>query len=131
MNNQTAATARADEAVALARRFFDALERGDKNAVGSCYADHVEIWHNTDRVVQSKAENLAVLDGFFAVVKDRQYLDVRLDGFDGGFVQQHRLCGTLPNGSKLDWPACIICKVEGGVITRLDEYFDSAGASSL
>lgn len=123
--------ARTDDIAALARSFFSSLEQGDKKGVGACYAENAKIWHNTDGIVQSKAENLAVLDGFFLTVKDRRYEDIRLDVFEDGFVQQHRLCGTLPNGEALDWPACIVCKVEGGRITRLDEYFDSAGAPRL
>ncbi len=116
---------------ALAQRFFAALEAGDKEAVAACYAPHVGIWHNTDRMVQTREENLAVLDGFFAVVRDRRYEDVRLVAFPGGFVQQHRLTGTLPDGGTLDWPACIICQVEDGKIVRLDEYMDSAGTPRL
>ena len=122
---------RMDNIATLARNFFSSLERGDKKGVGTCYAENAKIWHNTDGIVQSKAENLAVLDGFFLAVKDRRYEKVRLDVFEDGFVQQHRLCGTLPNGEMLDWPACIVCKVENGRITRLDEYFDSAGAPRL
>ncbi|NIJ41119.1 ketosteroid isomerase-like protein [Parvibaculum indicum] len=128
---QTDMTSATDEIAALAKRFFAGLEAGDKNAVGMCYADDAEIWHNTDGIVQSKADNLGVLDGFFAAVTERRYADARLDVFEDGFVQQHRLLGNLPNGRTLDWPACIVCRVREGKIVRLDEYFDSAGAPSL
>jgi ketosteroid isomerase-like protein len=47
--------------------------------------------------------------------------------FPGGFVQQHVLRGTRKHdGERLALPACIVCAVKDGKITRLDEYFDSA-----
>jgi len=52
------------EVAALARRFFDAIEAGDFAVVADCYADDAVIWHNTDRLDSSKAENLEVLANF-------------------------------------------------------------------
>jgi ketosteroid isomerase-like protein len=46
--------------------------------------------------------------------------------FDGGFVHQHVLSGTRKDGARLSLPACLVCEVKDGRITRLDEYFDSA-----
>ena len=46
--------------------------------------------------------------------------------FDGGFVQQHELRGVRQDGVAVRLAACIVCAVEDGRITRLDEYFDSA-----
>ena len=51
--------------------------------------------------------------------------DRRLVAFPGGFVQQHLLIAEFANGKVLELPACIVCAVSGGRITRLDEYFDS------
>jgi ketosteroid isomerase-like protein len=42
-------------------------------------------------------------------------------------VQQHVLRGTRAlDGVRVALPACIVCAVKDGKITRLDEYFDSA-----
>jgi len=117
---------RPEDIAALAKRFFASIEAGDTEAVAACYAPDVEIWHNTDGIVQSKAENLMTLKGFLDAVPDRRYVDQRLQIFEGGFVEQHRVTGTLPGGAKLDMPACIVCEVAKSQITRLDEYFDSA-----
>jgi hypothetical protein len=46
--------------------------------------------------------------------------------FEGGFVHQHELRGVRADGVKLALPACLVCLVKDGKITRLDEYFDSA-----
>lgn len=111
---------------ALAKGFFDAIEAGDIEAVGAAYADDAVIWHNTDGLESSKAENLAVLAGFIRHIPERRYGDRRLTAYPGGFVQQHRLTGRRRDGMAVELTACIVCAVSGGKITRLDEYFDAA-----
>lgn len=111
---------------ALAQAFFDGIERGDPLAVADCYADHAVIWHNTDGREKTKAENMAVLQAFIRTARSRRYEERRLRVFPGGFVQQHVLRAVLADGSRRELAACLVCRVEGGRITRLDEYFDSA-----
>jgi ketosteroid isomerase-like protein len=110
----------------LARRFFDAIEAGDVEAVSGCYADDAVIWHNTDGLANTKAENVATLTNFIRYIPERRYQDRRLTVFPGGFVQQHRLVGRRGDGVEVELTACIVCAVADGVITRLDEYFDAA-----
>lgn len=111
---------------ALATRFFDAIEQGDVETVAACYAPDVVIWHNNDGLTQTRAENLKTLAGLVQHFSDRRYEDRRLDAFDGGFVQQHVLSATRRDGTRVSLPAVLVCRVEDGRITRLDEYFDSA-----
>jgi ketosteroid isomerase-like protein len=111
---------------ALAKRFFDAVERGDIDTLHACYAPEARIWHNTDALEQTRDENSETLRGFVRRIPSRTYAQRRLFVFDGGFVQQHALEGVRQDGVKVRLPACIVCQVEGGRITRLDEYFDSA-----
>ena len=110
---------------ALAQRFFDAVERGDPDTLQEIYDEKVEIWHNTDRKTVTREDNLATLRGFMARAPKRRYTDRRLTAFPGGFVQQHLLIAEQPNGKVLELPACIVCAVANGRITRLDEYFDT------
>jgi ketosteroid isomerase-like protein len=116
---------------ALAQRFFDAVERGDIDAVLACYAPNAVIWHNTDGVEQTREQNGETLRGFARLMPSRSYANRRLDAFDGGFVQQHELKGVRRDGAAVSLNACIVCRVEGGKITRLDEYFDSAQVAVL
>ena len=111
---------------ALAERFFDAVERGDPATLEAIYDPAVEIWHNTVRVTVTREENLKTLRAFMAGAPRRDYRDRRLSVFPGGFVQQHLLVAERANGKILELPACIVCAVKNGRITRLDEYFDSA-----
>lgn len=110
----------------LANDLFAAIERGDVDAVADCYADDVVVWHNTDGIESTKAQNLAVLTGFVARVPTRRYENRRLIETSDGFVQQHLLVGVHANGKRVELPACIVCSVKDGKITRLDEYLDSA-----
>ncbi len=111
---------------ALAKRFFDAVEQGDIATLYDCYAPDARIWHNTDGAEQTRDENAATLKGFVGRIRERVYANRRLEVFDGGFVQQHELHGVRADGVRLVLPACIVCAVQDGRITRLDEYFDSA-----
>lgn len=122
-----------DEAVrALAKRFFDCVEAGDVDGLVACYAPDARIWHNTDRAEQTPAENRATLNAMVARILDREYADRRLQVFPGGFVQQHVLKGTRAHdGVRVELPACIVCQVTDGKITRLDEYFDSAQVAAF
>ena len=109
----------------VAEALFDAIERGDPLAAAACYADHAVIWRNTDGLETTKAENVGVLEAFIRNVPSRRYDDRRLRVFPGGFVQQHVLRAVLANGTLCELPACLVCRVDGGLITRLDEYFDA------
>ena len=115
-----------ENTLALAKRFFDAIEKGDIDTVGAIYAPDAVIWHNNDGLETTREDNLKVLTNFIKAVPERRYLERRVGAFDGGFVQQHLLKGKLANGKDLALACCIVCEVKDGRITRLDEYFDSA-----
>jgi ketosteroid isomerase-like protein len=110
----------------LAKRFFDAVEQGDIDTLYDCYAPDAKIWHNTDDAEQTRDDNAQTLRGFVKRISNRVYANRRLHVFEGGFVQQHDLTGVRADGVAVRLTACLVCAVEGGRITRLDEYFDSA-----
>ena len=111
---------------ALAKRFFDAIEAGDIDAVGAIYADDAVIWHNSDGLSNTREENLETLRGFSRFIPERRYLDRRVQVSGEGFSQQHVLSGVRRDGARVSLAACIVCEVKDGRITRLDEYFDTA-----
>ena len=111
---------------AVATRFFDAVESGDVETVLAIYHPDVVVWHNTDNIEKNRDTNLEVLRGFVVRAPERHYTNRRLEVFPGGFVHQHLLKAKQPDGRVLELAACVICKVEGEQIVRLDEYFDSA-----
>jgi ketosteroid isomerase-like protein len=122
----------AKESLELADRLFKAIERGDVKAVRDIYAPQTKIWHNFDNLAQSVDENLAVLNWVVANIAEISYTEIQRQPTPTGFVQQHVLRGKVKaSGKEVAIPACIVCKVENGRITRLDEYLDSAQAAAL
>jgi len=119
--------------LAVAERLFAAITAGDVGVVRALYAPQVRVWHNSDGVVQTAEENLAVLGWVTAHIRGLRYEDVRRQATADGFVQQHVLRGTVGAGAgvAIAIPACIIATVCGGRITRLDEYLDSAHLKPL
>jgi ketosteroid isomerase-like protein len=116
----------------IADRLFKAIERGDVGAIGELYAPQTKIWHNFDGVEQSVDENLAVLKWVIANIAEIAYTEIKRQPTPTGFVQQHVLRGRMKSsGKEVAIPACIVCIVEGGRITRLDEYLDSAQTAVL
>ena len=54
---------------------FGAIEAGNIDAIAGMWADDVEVWHNTDEVVQTKDQNLAVLGWMVDNTASIEYLD--------------------------------------------------------
>ncbi len=108
-----------------ADRLFRAIEEGDVDAIRNIYTPETKIWHNNDGIAQSVDQNLAVLKWVISNVKNVKYTEVRRQPTPTGFVLQHVLRGRFKD-KDVALPACIVATVEGGRITRLDEYLDSA-----
>jgi ketosteroid isomerase-like protein len=119
------------DALAIADRFFAAIEAGDIAAVRDIYAPDAEIWHNTDGLVQSPDDNARTLGWIAANLRDVSYTKVKRSATDDGFVQQHVLVATNRAGARIEVPACIVTTVRDGRITRLDEYLDSASVAAI
>jgi ketosteroid isomerase-like protein len=121
-----------DDTLALAARFFDAIEAGDIAGMADCLHPDAPIWHNTDEREVSVATTRATLAGMIERIARPRYANRRLAAFPGGFVQQHRLEGTrVHDGVAVHLPCCIVCQVAEGRITRIDEYFDSAHVAAF
>ncbi len=116
-----------DDIHAMATRFFNAIEAGDIETMRETFTADAKIWHNTDELIVTRDQTAQTLTGMASRIKNREYADRQLTVFPGGFVQQHVLKGVrVHDDVPVRLPCAIICKVENGKITRLDEYFDSA-----
>jgi uncharacterized protein len=120
-----------DPVLGLAERLIAAIVAGDVDAVRAIYSPDARIWHNFDGVEQTVDENLRVLRWLVRSVSSLRYEDVRRQRTEHGFLQQHVLRGSAPNGRPVELAACLICTVAGGRITRLEEYFDTAQLEPL
>jgi len=110
----------------LAQRFSDAIEATDLQALEQIYAPDAVIWYNFDNSEHTRAENIAVIATFPRLFSAFKYTQVRRNYFEGGFVQQHVVRATRVSGESFAVPACMVVRVRGDRIVRLDEYFDSA-----
>jgi ketosteroid isomerase-like protein len=119
------------DVLAFADRFVGAIQSGDTDTVRACYAPDAKLWHNTDGIEQTVDQNMKVLDWFIRKLPDRNYRVLRREVLPDGFLQQHVLEATLPDGRPFKMSACCVIRMKDGVITRLDEYLDSAEAAVL
>jgi ketosteroid isomerase-like protein len=115
----------------LCERFFSAVQAGDLDTVRAIYAPDAVIWHNDDGLEVGPEANLRVLRWVTRNIQELRYEEVRRHDTGTGFIEQHVLRGIAPNGAQLEIPACIICEVKDGRVTRLDEYLDSAHTAAL
>lgn len=116
--------------LALADRFFAAIEAGDMAMVETIYAADATVWHNHDGRFESRARNQRTLQFLCTTLSNRRYDVHRRYETPGGFAQEHTLTGTLPDGTPFALRAAIFADVKAGQITALREYFDGAAANA-
>jgi len=116
----------------VAHRFLAALNAGDEEQARACYHPDAEIWHDFDGVTQNVDENMALMNAMSARLAARDYVIRRLEPVEGGYLQQHTLEITLPDGRRLAAEAVAIVQVGAdGRITRIEEYVNPAPLADL
>jgi ketosteroid isomerase-like protein len=117
--------------LAVAGRLFDCIERKQVREVAALYGDDIAVWHNFSNAEQSKAENLAVLEGLVASVESLRYEVHERVLLGDRVLQRHDLRCRTRSGEEIVIPACIFVTVRDGRIQRIDEYLDTAQANRL
>jgi ketosteroid isomerase-like protein len=120
-----------DAVNALADRFVAALEANDTDTLGELYAPDVTVWHNFDQAEQTREQNLATLAWVSRKMPDRHYDEIRRVVTPDGYIQQHVLRGTAPDGTKMEVHAILRIYLDGDRITRVEEYLDTAQTAPL
>src|SRR6201999_2819674 len=96
-----------DTAIALAERFYDAIVRHDADGVRACLAPDFRIWTNV-----SDEMDVEDIIGMFPLmqqqVPDFHYEDFVRTPTAEGFVEEHSVVGTSPNGEPFNFRLCII-----------------------
>jgi len=116
-----------DEAIKAADALGAGMHARDADAIAAIYADDVAIWHASTGHTQTRAENVGMLRGLFAITSSLEYVDIKRHPIEGGVIQQHRLIGTFDNGRVLpDLHACMVIRVRNGLVFSIEEYFDGA-----
>ncbi|MSR12726.1 MAG: nuclear transport factor 2 family protein [Gammaproteobacteria bacterium] len=114
----------------LAEQLFRAFESGDADTVRSlCKADMTAIQNlNPPMDLETLLEFSSAVN---KVVPDLHYADVKRSATETGFVEEHSVLGTLPNGSELRLAACVVAEISEGKIRSLREYLDTSAAEGL
>ncbi len=114
----------------LARALFEAFEQGDAESVRHLCTPNFEARQNNGPVMTLEPL-LEFALAVYKVVKDFRYEDVVCSETTRGFVEEHTVRGTLPDGDKIDLAVCVVADVQNGKVSNVREYFDSASASGL
>ena len=114
----------------VARAIFDAIQSGEMAAAKAILSDDFRGSQN-GRPIMTRDLLLNFSGAVKGKVPDFRYEDIVCAATDTGFVEEHTVRGTLPDGEQLDLRLCVIGEIEDGKITELREYLDSAGAAGL
>ncbi|HZN15971.1 MAG TPA: nuclear transport factor 2 family protein [Acidimicrobiales bacterium] len=109
----------------LCHALFDALEAGDVDAVGQCYAPDMTMWFNVTGETITREQNLTAVDTGRGLHRRRLYNDRTIHTFDDGFVAQYTTLVVTHNGTRVPLSACLVGEVREGKITKLFEYLDA------
>lgn len=119
-----------DDSRKAGERLAALISRGEIAEEG-LYAPDAKGWHNTDEVWAPMSEAPLRMAAVRQIVPDFHAEDVVVHPFTGGFAMQYVFVGTSTAGKTVRIVGCIVAGVEGGRITRLQEYVDSAHAAPL
>lgn len=116
---------------AVIDRMFAGLASGYLGAMRACFTPDARIWHSFDGIAHDVDATIRNWSGLVDASEERLVTDVRRQPTGTGFVQQH-LFVLRPNGGvRQAWPVCIVVRIAGDRIARLDEYIDRAGSFVL
>ncbi len=114
----------------ICEALFRAFATGDEARIRElCHSD-VRVQQNNNPPV-----DLDTIIGFSkavnAIVTDFRYEEARRSETAEGFLEEHHVRGTLPDGSSLDLNVCVVADLRDGRISDLREYLDMSAATGL
>lgn len=118
------------EHTALAESLFEAFTSGDDASARALCTNDLQAIQNHGRPM-SLDTLLEFARAVRGVVENYRYEDAIRTNTANGFIEEHSVCGTLPDGSELRLAACVVGEVRNGKITALREYVDSFAAIGL
>ena len=116
---------------AIAKQLIDAITAGDREAIERLYHAEMVGWQNFSGRELNRRQMVKIIGLVMSSVKDLRYDEIRVDVTPRGYVQQHVLCATAPDGSAIRCPACLVVGLSGDQIVRIDEYMDAAAIAPL
>jgi ketosteroid isomerase-like protein len=120
-----------DDALKAGERLFNTVEHGDLEDLWTIFGEGAMVWHNTDEKLTDVATSIQNLRKIRESATEFRYVDVKRLPTPNGFVQQHTLLITMPDGRKIRDVCCCVCDVKDGRITHIDAYHDSAVTGAM
>jgi ketosteroid isomerase-like protein len=117
--------------VAIIHTVFDALEAGDFEKFLSLFDQSAVIWQNFTGRDTPVAEVAAMLESMLPGLQSDCYEDRRYIAIEDGVIAQHTKRATRLDGLVVEIPIMLRIFIDGGVIKRIEEYFDLGQAASL
>lgn len=114
----------------LARTFFDAIQAGDTATARALCAEEFQLVQNGGPPMNAD-RLIAFTSAVLTKVPDFRYEDCVTAATANGFVEEHRVRGTLPDGARMDLAVCVVADVEDGRISCAREYVDGVAAAGL
>jgi len=114
----------------LLNSFFNAIERGDIDAVADFYDDDITVWHNVTGNALDKKDSLALLRYWSRSVRAMRYEILERHAFEGGAVQRHVVHGETSDDT-LAAQVAIIFHIADGRITAIHEYLDPSQVAAV
>jgi ketosteroid isomerase-like protein len=112
-------------------KFNEAVEAADAAALQEIYSDDLRAWHNFDNVTVSKSATIAALKELCRNgVRLRIFCDEQFVVGNRG-IRRQRVEARTPGGQCLVVHVALFVTVEGGQISRVDEYMDSKELDAL
>lgn len=115
---------------ALCEALFDAFEKGDAERVRAMCTSDMQAQQNNNPPMDLDSL-LEFSRAVLRVVKDFRYENAKRSDTATGFVEEHNVCGVLPDGSDLDIAVCVVADVSNGKVCQLREYLDVSAAAGL
>ncbi|HEX7875293.1 MAG TPA: nuclear transport factor 2 family protein [Sphingobium sp.] len=112
-------------------RLFDALARGDVDGAVATLTPDARVWHGFDGIAHDREAIARDWTGFVGAFPERFVTDIRRQTTADGLVQQHLMVVRTAQGRRMAWAVCVVVRLEGDRIARLDEYIDRAGSFAI
>ena len=114
----------------IAQAMFAALAGQDEAAVRQLCSPALRVRQNNGPALDLETL-LAFNRAVGRVVAGFRYCDAVRAATATGFVEEHAVRGSLPDGTSLELTVCVVADITGGVVTEVREYFDSRAAAGL
>ena len=114
----------------MAEKFFAASSSGDTDAMSAlCAPDLVVRQNGGSEMPFASVARLA--KAIRRVAPDFRYENPIRADTGNGFVEEHDVTGTLPDGTTFRLAVCVVATVANGKIATMHEYLDTGEAQLL